>query len=167
MHAQKSIRAGAVVLSLMYCLSISASAGHDGFHEDEKWEEKHEEKMREIHKQLGLTPDQEKQLEEHRKAHREQAKALRAQLKEKREALRLELEKPQLDMDRISAVHAEMKQIHDKLADHRLQGILEVRRIVSAEQFKKFHELMKERRHGRKRGRGSPGPGHDGPEGME
>ncbi|MBI4396110.1 MAG: Spy/CpxP family protein refolding chaperone [Elusimicrobia bacterium] len=117
----------------------------------------------EVHQQLNLTPEQEKKLEEHRRTHREQAKALHEEQKQKREALRQELEKPELDMAKVKALHDEMKGVHDKLADHRLDGILEVRQVLTPEQFKKFQELTRD--HWEKKGkrlpkRGEPRPHH-------
>ncbi|MBI4668813.1 MAG: periplasmic heavy metal sensor [Elusimicrobia bacterium] len=121
---------------------------HGGFRKgsskdrEEKMERKHEQ----IFKELGLTPEQKKQLTEHRKIHREQARQLQKTLKEKRKILKQELEKSDFNEARVKEAHAQMKEIQNKLTDHRLEGILKVRQIMTAEQFKKFQELTRNKR---------------------
>ena len=101
-------------------------------------------KMQEVFKQLNLSPQQEEQLQAHRKNHRGQTGEFRESLKAKKEAIRNELQKEELNMEEIYKIHNELKGLHAKKADHRLEGILEVRKILTAEQFRKFSELKKE-----------------------
>ncbi len=120
----------------------------------EAMREKMRTQMLEIFKQLDLSPEQEKQLNIHRKRHREQGKEIHTSIRAKREAMKEELQKQALDMEKINKIHSEMKSMHSKKADHRLEGILEVRKILTTEQFVKFMELrknlhsMKKRREG-------------------
>ncbi len=120
----------------------------------EAMREKMRAQMLNIFKQLNLSPEQEKQLNTHRKKHREQGKEIHTNIKAKREAMKEELQKQDLDMNKINKIHSEMKSMHSKKADHRLEGILEVRKILTTEQFVKFMELekdlhsMKKRREG-------------------
>lgn len=128
-----------------------------------------ESRFKQMDKELGLSPEQGKKLEEHRKAHREESQQLFEQMRQKREALRVEMEKPELNMGQIHTIHADLKNIQNKLADQRLEGILEVRKILTPEQFKKFHEITKKdwkrggknEMRGKSNGRG-PGAGPDG-----
>jgi len=101
-------------------------------------------------KELGLSEEQAKKLKEHRQQHQEQGKVLRENARTAKEALRAELEKPNFSESTAKSPQARMKDAHDKLADHRLQGILDVRKILTPEQFAKFQELTKERRGDRK-----------------
>jgi Spy/CpxP family protein refolding chaperone len=102
-----------------------------------------EAKFKEMEKELGLSADQAKKLEEHRKAHREDGRKLMEQMKQKRMELNAELEKPSVNMDRVKVIHNELKDIQNKMADERLDGIVAVRKILTPEQFKKFHEMKK------------------------
>jgi Spy/CpxP family protein refolding chaperone len=142
------------VLLLAAAVGAEHPDGHDG------WEKKKEARMEEMQKKLNLTPEQKARLQEHRKAHKGQGKHHWEQMKQKKEALKQELEKPDMDEAKVKALHAEMQELHRQAADHRLQGILEVRKILTPEQFKQFHEMMHEKR-GRHGGMGKErGPGH-------
>ncbi len=160
-------RFGVAALSILFLAGAAlARPPEGGPGGPEKWEKKREARMQEMHKKLGLTPEQEKRLEEHRKTHQEAGKALREEKREKMEALRLELEKPDMDEARVRAIHAEIKDIQNKLADHRLQGVLEVRHILTPEQFKKFHDMAGPRwkdKDGKGPGRERQGRRGDGP----
>jgi len=106
--------------------------------------EKMKARMLEIFKQLDLSPEQEKQLEAHRNKHRGQSKELRKSIKAKREEIRNELQKQELNMEKINEIHSELKALHSKKSDHRLKSMLEVRKILTPEQFTKFCELRKD-----------------------
>ena len=106
--------------------------------------EKMKAKMLEVFKQLDLSPEQEEQLKAHRKNHRGQGKEFRENMKAKKEAIRNELQKEELNVENVYTIHKELKDLLIQKADHRLEGILEVRKILTAEQFRKFCELRKE-----------------------
>ena len=110
----------------------------------EAMREKMKARMLEVFKQLDLSPEQEKQLNAHRKGHREEGKEIHESIRAKREAMKEELQKQDLDMEKINKIHSELKSMHSKKADHRLEGILEVRKILTNEQFVKFMELRKD-----------------------
>lgn len=63
-------------------------------------------------------------------------------MRNKRELLREELAKPELDMNKITQIHNDLKAILLKMEDHHLEVILEVRRILTPEQLNKFHQKM-------------------------
>ncbi len=109
----------------------------------EAMREKMKTRMLEVFKQLDLSPEQEKQLNAHRKGHREEGKEIHESIKTKREAMKKELQKQDLDMEEINKIHSELKSMYSRKADHRLEGILEVREILTNEQFVKFMELRK------------------------
>lgn len=109
----------------------------------EAMREKMKARMLEIFKQLNLTPEQEKQLKAHRNKHREQLAGIRKRIRAKKEDFRNELQQKDLNMEIINRIHSELKSLRSKKADYRLEGILEVRKILNAEQFAKFCELKK------------------------
>ena len=108
-----------------------------------------EARMKAMEQKLNLTEEQQKLLEANRIKHREEAEKFHENLRAAREAMRAELEKPELNMDKINQLHSEEKDLMAKLADYRLEGILEVRKILTPEQFVEFGKLIGERRHGR------------------
>ena len=102
-------------------------------------------KRQKIYNDLGLTEEQRRLLEENKNRHREQTKALFTQLCQKMNALRQELEKSELNMQEIYQVNNELKQLQTQMLDNRLERILEVRKILTPEQFRKFEDKMNER----------------------
>ena len=118
----------------------------DRFDRHEEMREKKKARMLEVFKQLDLSPEQEEQLQAHRDNHREQGREFHESLRAKKEAIRNELQNEELNMEEIYRIHNELKGLLSNKADHRLEGILEVRKILTAEQFRKFCELRKEMR---------------------
>ena len=98
-----------------------------------------------IYNELGLSDEQKKLLEENKNKHREQTKALFTQLRQKMALLRQELEKGELNTQAIYQTNNELKQLQAQMLDNRLERILEVRKILTPGQFKKFEDRMNER----------------------
>lgn len=143
---------GIVGAMLLTSNVYSQPKGND-FNRHDQMREEMRAKMQEVFKQLNLSPEQEEQLQAHRKNHRGQTGEFRESLRAKRETLRNELQKEELNMGEIYKIHDELKGLHSKKADHRLEGILEVRKILTAEQFRKFCELRKEMRSMKRNGK--------------
>jgi len=155
------------VLALVGILGLTGSANAQtitDLTEDEvkmiqkkrEMKEKFKAKMKEA---LGISDEQQQKLEEHRKAHRKQGKQYYGSIKDLKKQLKAELEKLDFDIAKVRGIHGEMKSLKIQMADQRLEGILQVREILTAEQFKKFSEL-KEQHKGRRSG--SHKGGHDG-----
>jgi len=113
----------------------------------EQHREKKEDMKARMQEELGLTEEQIQKLEDHRNGHRDQIKEYRETMKNLREEFKTETEKDVIDAARIQSVHAQMKVLDNKMADHRLEGILQLREILTPEQFKQFHK-----KDGKKRG---------------
>jgi Spy/CpxP family protein refolding chaperone len=64
-------------------------------------------------------------------------------------------------MNRINRLHSETKKLHAEMADHRLEGILEVREILTPEQFSEFMELTGKHRRGKGMRHGPDGLSED------
>lgn len=129
---------------VMSSLSVYAGGqgGEDGF--SAKWKERMEERKQELFKELNLTDEQKSKLEENRKKNKEGSSALWKSMKDLRNAMRQELEKETLDMAKINQIQSQMKEAHAQMMDNRLQSILEVRGILTPEQFRKFSAKMQE-----------------------
>lgn len=139
-----------IIGSIIVAMALASSAVHaqpscpaDG--KEKGWAEKKEVKRQELYKELNVTEEQKKALEENKNKHREEMKALFTQEKEKRALISQELQKGALDMARINQINDELKKLQAQMSDQRLERILEVRRILTPDQFKKFISKIEER----------------------
>ena len=126
------------------CMVVSGFLIAPVVHADEGWKGMHEK----IYAQLKLTDEQKKKLEDNKTKHHGQKEGTFKKMRSLREALKQELMKPALDMNKINEIQAQIKASQAQMADDRLNHILEVRAILTAEQFAKFTALMEKRKHG-------------------
>jgi protein CpxP len=154
---------GILSLALMFA-SVAAFAAPQG-KGPQGYQQGGEGRGQQVFKDLGLSEEQQQKLKTHREAHRALATETRKILKEKREALRAELEKPNFSENAAKKLNDEMKVAQNRMADQRLAGVLEVRKILTPEQYAKFVQLRQERmkNRGPKQGRGKSGRGPGGP----
>lgn len=129
------------VLAVFIALSFFAAANVQAVDRSDPGHEK----FQKIWGQLNLTPAQKKQLEENKIKHMEARKAEFEKMRSCMDSLKAELMKPELDMKKINIIQAELKTLHAKAQDGRLASILEVRKILTLEQFKKFNDLTEKR----------------------
>ena len=125
-----------IVLGLLMCLP-SAYAGK------ERDPAKKQANIQKVLQQLNLTNEQNEKLKEHRIKHRQKAKQLSEDIQVKRKKLAEELQKSEPDTKKVKQIHSELKKLKAIKADHRLEGILEVRKILTTEQYSKFIELRR------------------------
>lgn len=136
-----------------------------------KFRAKMEERIKEIHKELGLSPEQQQKLNAHREQQSKGREEFFSQMRAKRKELAQELQNPELNMDRVNAIHTEIKAMMNQKADQKLEHILYVRQVLTPEQFSKFMGLMeKHKNRWREKGRegwskekSEEGPGSEGP----
>jgi len=124
-----------------------------------------EAKMQGMMSELGLTPEQQEALKAQRKAKRERMKYMRETLHAKRLELREELEKTDSDQAKIDSIASELKDIMSQQVERRIQDIMEVKAILTPEQFEQFKnklrafEDQKKGSRGMKHGGGQKGHG--------
>ena len=142
MNTNKRI-AGAVVICGLVLLPVIGAHGeeasfprHEAF--SKKRAEWRKEKGQEIFAQLNLTEEQKQQLKKNRSNHREKMKASFEQMRSYKQALRQELMKAELDMGKINQIQSQTKALQGQMADERLESILEVRKVLTPEQFAQF-----------------------------
>lgn len=140
------------VFLLVAFAGVSARAqapeGGPGPNSERKGEfrDRKEARMQELFKNLNLSEEQKKMLDENRTKHREEMGALRKSMRDLREQMHQELQKQDLDMGKINELQGKMKETQAKILDYRLEGILAVHKILTPEQYKKFSEEMKKRK---------------------
>ena len=141
-----------IALLIIAALALSAPALYadvvaGNSNQREKWSKgKMESKTQELYKDLNLTEEQKKMLDDNKSKHREQMKALFNDMDIHRTAIRQELQKETLDMGKITQLNNEMKKLQEQMLDQKLAGTLEVRKILSPDQFKKFMAKIEEHR---------------------
>ena len=122
----------------------------------------------EMFEKMQLSGGQQARLDANRERHKGEMEAIRRQMNAKRQELREALEQPAMDINRVRQVHSELKELMLKKEDQHLSAILEIRGILTPEQFAQFQQMD---RRGRKHSRpnmppeGAPGP-DAGPDGM-
>jgi Spy/CpxP family protein refolding chaperone len=109
----------------------------------EKYHQVDQEKKESIFKELNLTPEQKKKLEDNRTAQDQELSRLRAAMKEKHQKLQQELNKPEVTRAAVEPLVNEIKSLQEKLLDHRINGIFAVKTILTPEQFVNFNQIMK------------------------
>lgn len=118
-------------------------------------------------KELGLNQEQQEKLEAHRKAQWAQNKEVREQMKAKMKALHEEMGKPDMDKTQVKGLVDEINTLKGHLFAQHIDGILEMKEVLTPEQFAKMQAHFEERgpgKHG-KWGKREGGPEGEGPEG--
>jgi Spy/CpxP family protein refolding chaperone len=135
------------VLAAIFPVPCSANAENPGLDgASPKWHSG--QRIQEIYKQLNLTDEQKKQLEANKQQHRAKMEMARQEIRKDREALKEELMKPRLDMPKITALHNQIKAVQSRVEDDKLSSILNVRAILTPEQFSEFVGLMHKHKQG-------------------
>jgi len=116
----------------------------------EKYHQGGEGKKEGIFKELNLTPEQKKKLEENRKAQGEERNRLREAVKEKHGKLQQELNRPDVTRAAVEPLVKELKSLDAQLVDNRINGIFAVKAILTPEQFAQFNQLMEKQMKERK-----------------
>ena len=132
------------VLVLGLCSVAHAEKIGDGHVVKQMWQNR-EGRLQKIFDELGVSDEQRAQLKANKEKNREAMKAVHEQKKSLREELNQELMKPELDMAKVKEIHEKMKALDAQVSDNRLDSILEVRKILTPEQFGKFLSVMKEK----------------------
>jgi Spy/CpxP family protein refolding chaperone len=107
-------------------------------------------KKGEIFKELNLTAEQDKKLQENRLTERQEMMGLRNSMKEKQEQLQKVLEDSNTTKATVEPLAAEIKALQGQLVDHRINAIFAVKEILTPEQFAKFQQIMEKKKEGKK-----------------
>lgn len=124
-----------------------------GFQAEAKKDARHGEKgMARIIKQLDLTDEQKLELKKIKQQDKAESKALAEKLKASRKATKEALNENSSE-ETLRAKHKEHQKLRNQMDDLRFEKMMSIQKILTPEQKKKFHELMKEKkgRKGKKR----------------
>ena len=73
-------------------------------------------------------------------------KSVFEQIKSNREEFSAEITKPAVDMNKINDIQTKFKAVQAQMADNQLNMVLEIKKIMTPEQFAGYMVLEKERR---------------------
>lgn len=104
---------------------------------------KREGRMQEMVKTLDLTEAQQKQMKELHEKNKAELKTKRAAKKAAFESLRTTLEKDDASDDQIRTAYQGLQTAKSNVAQARFDMMLEIRKVLTPEQRKKFREVMK------------------------
>ena len=107
--------------------------------------------------ELGLSDEQKEALKKNREQHGKEFGDLREKMRAKRQELGAELQKAEFDMEKVKSIHGELKAVMMTMEDQQLAAILEIRKVLTAEQFARFEAKALEMRKGRGRPHGDKG----------
>ncbi len=97
-------------------------------------------------KVLNLTEDQEKQLKDSREKQETAMKSVFEQMKATREAFDAEIVKATPDMNKINDIQTQLKTIQSQMLNNHLNSLLEIKKILTPEQFAGYMALEKARK---------------------
>jgi len=135
-----------IVLAVVFVTVSAAYAQPQG-----GYQQRDDKQKEHIFKELNLTPEQLKKLEENRKAQRQEVEKLFSALKEKQARLQETLKNPAVTRAIVDPLANEIKSLQAQLIDHRIGGIFAVKEILTPGQFAKFQQMMEKPGEVRKR----------------
>ena len=145
MKTKVLIGIGALIIaaSLNYAaVTAYAESAEEVYGEKQKWSRQRQEKYDKLTESLGLSEEQIAQLKSRKQAKMESREKLRSKLHAEEKALKEELEKPASDNTKIKELADSIKNIHSEMVDERIRGILEIKAILTTEQYAEFKSKM-------------------------
>ncbi|MBF0571084.1 MAG: Spy/CpxP family protein refolding chaperone [Candidatus Omnitrophica bacterium] len=94
---------------------------------------------------LNLTDDQAKQLKDNKQKEKELMKNIFEQIKSNREAFNVEIVKATSDMNKVNDLQNKLKTIQAQMVDNRLNSILDIKKILTPEQYAGYMALKREK----------------------
>jgi len=136
-----------IIIGLMVMLFAASAA----YTQPESKYQQHRDKQREhIFKELNLTPQQQKKLEDNRMMQRQETDKIFTALRDKQAKLHEMLKSPTVSKIAVKPLANEIKSLQAQLFDQRINGIFAVKEILTPEQFAKFQQMTRNRREGKK-----------------
>lgn len=116
-----------------------------------KWEQKRKAIREKVEQEIGMTQEQRNKVKTLRQENRSKMRKIRQELREKRQELKEEFQKDNLSEPAIYRLAVDVKELTGQLVDQRVENVIEARKVLTAEQFKKLDKIGK--RHKQKRQR--------------
>jgi Spy/CpxP family protein refolding chaperone len=104
-----------------------------------------EERFDAVAERLGLSDEQKEKIKTLRQAQKQQMEALMQEMRVKQQQIQSELNKPAATRESIAPIATEIKAIHAKLVDLRINNIFAIKEMLNAEQFSKLSQVHQNR----------------------
>ena len=141
MKTRLLISAGAMAVTALFlfaAMPVYAEKNSDYCQSRQKQGGQKQEKFNNLIEKLSLSKEQVAQLKSHKQTKMESRKKLHSALKKQKQELKDELDKPESDNTRIKQIADSIKQIQSEMVDERIKGILEIKAMLSPEQYSEF-----------------------------
>jgi Spy/CpxP family protein refolding chaperone len=148
----------ALILASVFSLALSQTVfAAAAIRPEDKECPPHERKMDKVFGDLGLSQEQKDQIREFHKVNRDKTRALFDLQREKRRQLGEELDKQNSDTRRIKVLTEELKDVEGRLIEQRVQSAMELKQILTPQQYEKFNDSVKKFHRDDKGRKGGPG----------
>ena len=131
----------------------AVSYGEEGDFRRKAFHEEREKRMNQILTEVGVTNPQLKQIETHRRTHRQEKVELFQKISQKRKALGVALDAPQTDRKEVHRLVDEMSALKSQQSRHHVDAVLTLKEILTPQQFARLrakreevHQKLKDRR---------------------
>lgn len=145
MKRKSLISVGVLVMATSFFLAVMpvyAEKDSDYRNPRQNWGSQKQEKFDNMIEKLNLSEEQVAQLKSHKQVKMKSREKLYSAIKKQKQELKDELEKPESDNARIKEIASSIKQTQSEMVDERIKGILEIKAILTPEQFKEFQATM-------------------------
>jgi Spy/CpxP family protein refolding chaperone len=131
-----------LALTMLSLIVISYQAKAQGPQNDQKGQGKEvrHRAMKKVVEDLGLTEEQQEQMKEHRDQNHQKMRETHEKMRQARQALKTELEKEKSNNKAINEISTSLKTMQADMVDNRIKSILELKEVLTYEQFKQFGE---------------------------
>ena len=92
--------------------------------------------------ELNLTPEQMEQFAKQREESNSAKEGLRNSIREKHRELREELDSETTDNEKLESIVSELKSLEAQRIDQKVKSIIQMKEILTPEQFQKVHEIV-------------------------
>jgi Spy/CpxP family protein refolding chaperone len=131
----------------MIGLAVSLLAFSGAYAQEQNAERPEAAKVREeIYKELNLSAEQNQKLEANRKEQREKMLQLRNRVMGKEKQMRQAIEEAGVSRAGVEQLANELKDLQGQMIDQRVNGIYQVKEILTKEQFAKLNQIMEKRK---------------------
>lgn len=141
------------IMALMIVFSLTAVAGAFGEGNCVPSHEMREKMFGRMFRDPDLTETQQWQLKEHFKKTKQAREGIKTQMRSARRLLREELGKPDASADRVSMLTGILKDASAEGIDSRLNSLIQIKEILTPEQYREFLKRPQQHRTGKSKRR--------------
>lgn len=95
-----------------------------------------------VMEEIGLTEEQQSKLAGLRESQKEGSRAIRSEMRAKHEEMKNELDKPVSDNKKVEQLVNDMTDLYRQKTNNRVKGVLDIKSVLTPEQFQLLNEKM-------------------------